>query len=308
MRLERKARLWGQGKNLFVAYSGSSIGRHGLERQPRGIHRNKRGGRSGQITRIKRGHEPGALVYYATPNQVQNCRNIRSQNDIETRNARNYHFERSKRLRKGGPISYSKTMQPLKRGGSVAVVKVAADEAMELVEGLWSGGVGIKAPFHLCEKLVEHAGEVGGRGAVSDDCFHNHFLEGSFPTSDPDVGREALGTLVIAHNYNVCQGSSYAPNELLYCFRSSYSRAERQGDNSVDFAQVDSDMLASCGSDVSAIKDIIDLIDLLLSSVVCRRRQREGEVSSEFTTGKRVQLLYSGRYAYERRRYLPGGS
>ena len=75
-------------------------------------------------------------------------------------------------------------MQPLERGSSVAVLKVAADEAKKLVEGLWSGGLGTKARFYLGERIVEHGGEVGGRETVSDDSFNNHFLEGSFSTSD----------------------------------------------------------------------------------------------------------------------------
>ena len=185
---------------IFAAYNGSSVRRHGLARLPHGIDRNERGGRNGRSTRIKRGHEPGVLVQYATPNQFQNRRNSRSRNVLESRNARDNHFERSKIIGEGDPISYSKSMQPFKGRGSVAVVKVAADEAKELVKGLWSGGVGIKAPFHLCEIIVEHGGEAGGRGTGSDDCFHDHFLEKPFPTAYPDVGRKALGTLVLAHN------------------------------------------------------------------------------------------------------------
>ena len=66
--------------------------------------------------------------------------------------------------------------------------------------------------------------------------------------------------------------------------------AEKEGDNTVYLAQVDSDVGALDGSDVSLVNGIIDLNNPLLSNVGCRRGQQEGAVSSEFTARKRVQL------------------
>ena len=91
---------------------------------------------------------------------------------------------------------------------------------------------------------------------------------------------------------------SYTPNELLHRFRSSDGRVEREGYNTVDFAPVDSDVVALYGSEVSVTNCVIDLINLLLSSAGCRRGQREGPVSSESTTGKQVQLI-TGGYVYQ---------
>ena len=58
MRLQRRARRQGQRK-IIAVYGRRFISRHGLERQPHGINRSKRGGHGGQSTRIKCGHKPG---------------------------------------------------------------------------------------------------------------------------------------------------------------------------------------------------------------------------------------------------------
>ena len=113
MCFQRKARKRGQRKIFFPAYSGSSISRHGLESQPHGIYRRKRGGHSGQFTRIQRRHETRVLVHHAPTDQLQNRRSTGSKYMLGARNTRNCHAESSKIITENSSIGHSKSLNPI---------------------------------------------------------------------------------------------------------------------------------------------------------------------------------------------------
>ena len=117
---------------------------------------------------------------------------------LGTRNTRDHHSKRPKEIRKRSSISYAESLQPMVRSSFIAVIEIAANEPKKLVESLRPAGVSIQAPIHLGEKIVENGHEVGSGGTFSNDGLHYNFLEGSFPTTDPYVGREAFDTFFIA--------------------------------------------------------------------------------------------------------------
>ena len=70
MRLQRNARQkGGKGKKYYPPIAGVLLVTMVWKDNHMASIETKRVGRSGQSTQTKRGHEPGVLVHYATPNQ-----------------------------------------------------------------------------------------------------------------------------------------------------------------------------------------------------------------------------------------------
>ena len=111
--------------------------------------------------------------------------------------ARNHHSISRKKKKRRRTIRYPKSVKPMERGISIAVVEMGTDEPNEQVESIRAVGVGTQAPVYLRKKNEEDAREIGGGGLVSGDGFADHFMERSFPTADPCIGREAFGTLIV---------------------------------------------------------------------------------------------------------------
>ena len=138
MRLQRRARRQGQRK-IIAVYGRRFISRHGLERQPHGINRSKRGGHGGQSTRIKCGHKPGNWFITLRRTSSKTVDTLGASTcsgpvTLETTTLKD---------RKRSSISYAESLQPMVRSSSIAVIEMAANEPKELVESLRPAGVSI---------------------------------------------------------------------------------------------------------------------------------------------------------------------
>ena len=165
---------------MFSFYVRSSTSRHGLERQPHGINRSKRGGHGGQGTRIKGGHKPGVLINHTTTSQFQYSRHARSKYLFRACNSRNNHPKGPDKIRERSTIRHPNILKPTIRGTPIAVIEVVTDAPKESSECLRIADAGLQALFYLHKKLSKTRVRSAEEGRSEVMAFRTNLRRGRF--------------------------------------------------------------------------------------------------------------------------------